>query len=183
MKETYAKGLQLFNDHELINMNQEKARKYLNEIDEWLRETKKLLADETGEQSRAEIARKASQDEHFLVELVLELNEKASSSSTNNDLLLYATNSSPSSVDDAKQNSFLKNIEMITSQIKSLGSMFEKRREQLRKSAYPSTGRPVQRVEPQFISHPEHPDGPQSKHSSSSLIKRESMNKVKKYFF
>lgn len=138
-------------------MNQEKARKYLTEIDEWLRETNKLLIDENTHTNSSDFI-------------------KTTSLSTSDDLAdLVFEQHSQLAIDDSKQNSLLKSIELITSQIRSLVSMFEKRREQLRKSAYPASNRPVQRVEPQFLADIDSKNGQQL---SSSLIKRESMHKV-----
>lgn len=143
-------------------MNQEKARKYLTEIDEWLRETNKLLIEDTT----------IANSSDFI---------KTTSSSTSDDLadLVFEQQSQHLTIDDSKQNSLLKSIELITSQIRSLVSMFEKRREQLKKSAYPASNRPVQRVEPQFLADIDSKNGQQhSLAQSSSLIKRESMHKV-----
>ena len=175
VKDTYGKGLQLFNDQELINMSQEKARKYLAEIDEWLRESSNVLDEDSAaeeERKRIEIRRKSSSNQeeasNFLVELVLELNDAATTPTPE-----MNTNMS----EDSKSSSLLKNIELISSQIRSLGSMFEKRREQLRKSAYPGSMRPVQRVEPQ-LNNTDHIDSSTTSKSMLSLIKRESMNKV-----
>ena len=176
VKDTYGKGLQLFNDQELINMSQEKARKYLAEIDDWLRESSNVLDEDSAaeeERKRIEIRRKSSSNQeeasNFLVELVLELNDAATTPTPE-----MNTNMS----EDSKSSSLLKNIELISSQIRSLGSMFEKRREQLRKSAYPGSMRPVQRVEPQ-LNNTDHLDSSSTTSKSMlSLIKRESMNKV-----
>jgi hypothetical protein len=157
-------------------MSQEKARKYLAEIDEWLRESSNVLDEDSvaeEERKRIEIRRKSSSNQeeasNFLVELVLELNDAATTPTPE-------MNSNMSS-EDSKSSSLLKNIELISSQIRSLGSMFEKRREQLRKSAYPGSMRPVQRVEPQ-LNNTDHLDSSTTSKSMLSLIKRESMNKV-----
>lgn len=194
--------MQLFNDQELINMNQEKARKYLLEIDEWLRETNRLLDEQHHQQRNGHDIESNKSSKLFSsfggspnVEgdfMLADMSARHSSS-------LFSSEASAVIVvaDDSKQNSLFKSIELITSQIRSLVSMFEKRREQLRKSAYPASNRPVQRVEPQLcassspagfdlildtssgvgkIHHIHHQNNNNS--TSSSLIKRESMHKV-----
>jgi hypothetical protein len=200
-------------------MNQEKARKYLAEIDLWLNDTSKTFELITNPITPTPITSPSSEanSEQFLLELVLELNEKSAMfneqpnellfllSNNNNNNNNTANNSGcqmtnlslPNDDSTSKQSSLLKNIELITSQVKSLSSMFEKRKEQLRKSAYPSTSKPVQRVEPQLFNNNNNSNSNDSTGqiihqidssklggslSSSSLIKRESMNKVDRIY-
>lgn len=198
-------------------MNQEKARKYLAEIDLWLNDTSKTFELITNPITTTPITSPSSEanSEQFLLELVLELNEKSAMFNEQpNELLFLLSNNNntannngcqmtnvslPNDDSTSKQSSLLKNIELITSQVKSLSSMFEKRKEQLRKSAYPSTSKPVQRVEPQLFNNNNNNNSNSNDStgqiihqidssklggslSSSSLIKRESMNKVDRIY-
>ena len=47
-----------------------------------------------------------------------------------------------------KQNVLVKNIDLISTQLRALNSMLEKRQDQLKKIAYPQISKPIQRVEP-----------------------------------
>lgn len=241
-------------------MNQEKARKYLCEIDQWINDIKVLdlivlnnnnnsnSANNNGERasnssdyfenekSLSNTGAGALDDcysnnsysnntQHQNNSLITSTtnnnnNHKSVKASSNGDCELISllflndlvdtatssassTSSSSSCVSSAKHTSLLKNYELISSQIGSLCSMFEKRKEQLKKTAYPCTSKPVQRVEPQLLfldsrsgnssssscsspslnnhqSYMHQIDSNKFNTTNSSLIKRDSMNKVNK---
>ncbi|CAF0750342.1 unnamed protein product [Brachionus calyciflorus] len=120
-KEVYEKGLRLLNDQELVNLNQDKSKRYLSEIDQWLKEYEKLdlyntkLSNETS----------SEEDTTTLSSFDMEVNFE----------------------NKTKQSVSVKNFEVVTSQLKSLSQMFDKRKEHLCKT--PVIIKPVQRVEPQ----------------------------------
>ncbi|RNA23699.1 guanine nucleotide exchange factor DBS isoform X4 [Brachionus plicatilis] len=122
VKQTLEKGTRLFHDQDLINMSHEKKRKYLNEIEEWLHDYYKmdLSKGETGSEDETVTLSSFDMDASIVAECVRN----------------HETNVG-------------KNFEIACSQLKSLGQMFEKRKEQLNKAFVVS--RPVQRVEPQQI--------------------------------
>ena len=113
LKDYYLKGMELFNEQQIINMNADKSKKYLNEINRW----------------------QASFNE-------LNINDECKNATklleANNTLLLLNANTN------------LKiNMQDVVNQLKSLIIMFNKRSEQLKKIAFPTANKPVQRVEPQ----------------------------------
>jgi hypothetical protein len=162
-------------------MTQDKARKYLNEIDEWINQLESTDFSCLNEDDHVSI----NSDEN---------NNNNSKGSTNSYEKLKL-----------KETSLVKSFELICTQIKSLGSLFEKRQEQLKKIAYPIISKPVQRVEPQYNEQAMNNSALSSTSTSSSsssslstssnqnfetttkinsnLIKRDSMQKVEIYIF
>lgn len=121
-KQTFERGTKLFQDQDLINMSPERKRKYSAEIEEWLSDYYKL-----------------------------DLN-KCEAGSEDETVTLSSFDMDANTMTDCAKNhqtNVEKNFEIVCSQLKSLGQMFEKRKEQLNKACVVS--RPVQRVEPQQI--------------------------------
>jgi hypothetical protein len=109
-------------------MNQEKARKYLKEIEEWINQLETTDFSCPSEDNNATL-----------------ISDENNNNNSNNK---KATNSYDKF--KLKEISLVKNFELVCTQIKSLGSLFEKRQEQLKKIAFPIISKPVQRVEPQY---------------------------------
>lgn len=129
-------------------MNQEKSRKYLSEIDEWINEMDSIDLNNTnsGEDSGLDSSVKS------LKSFSVEQDNISTSSNITRKLSTSSTKSTVSINEDKSSlvsNDLAKSFELVCTQIKSLFQMFEKRQEQLSKLAYPSTSKPVQRVEPQ----------------------------------
>jgi len=163
-------------------MTQDKARKYLNEIDEWINQLESTDFSCLNE------------DDHVSI----------NSDENNNNNSNNKTSANSYEKLRLKETSLVKSFELICTQIKSLGSLFEKRQEQLKKIAYPIISKPVQRVEPQYNEQAMNNSALSSTSSTSSssssslstssnqnfetttkinsnLIKRDSMQKVEIY--
>ena len=163
----------MFNDQQLINMSQDKARKYISDIEIWINELDKIdlnynaiinenNSNESSLSSTNLITTKLTSlsmdcdieliNNHFNDTSLDTSSQKSSSSSKkSNDLddrhhqqTRLVKNSSK-----LKQNVLVKDFELTTTQLKSLYFMFEKRQDQLKKIAYPQISKPIQRVEPQ----------------------------------
>ncbi len=151
-------------------MSQDKARKYIADIETWINELDKidlnyndiLNENNSNESSTNLITTKlTSLSMDCDIELInnnfndtsLDTSSQKSSSSSkkSSDLddrhhqqMRLVKNSSK-----LKQNVLIKDFELTTTQLKSLYFMFEKRQDQLKKIAYPQISKPIQRVEPQ----------------------------------
>lgn len=119
-KQTFEKGTKIFHNQDLINTSQEKKKKYMTEIQEWLCDYYKLDLSKCETESEDETVTLSSFD--MDANIVTECDKN------------HLTD-----VD--------KKFEIVCSQLKSLGQLFEKRKEQLEKALVVS--RPIQRVEPQ----------------------------------
>lgn len=124
-KEFYKRGIQLFNEQDLISMSQDKSRKYLMEIEEWLNEFQKLNLC-IGVKSSSETC----SEEDTMTLSSFDMDNQFGSSEQKN-----------------KQANLLNSYDLVCSQLKSLSQLFEKRRVQLKKMT--AAIKPVQRVEPQ----------------------------------
>jgi hypothetical protein len=160
-KNCYSQGLKLFNDQQLINMNQEKARKYQSEINAWIHQ---LESTEFTSLNEPDTTDTASIESQFLSTFSTSSlcttppplpprrrsseDDDADDSDYNNSKSKFFSNINNN---NTKESKLIKNFELTCTQIKSLGSLFEKRQEQLKKIAHPTISKPVQRVEPQYI--------------------------------
>jgi hypothetical protein len=180
----------MFNDQQLINMNQEKARKYIGELETWLDGLKKLeMVAETSTIPTPDLyesgggggvssgaAKSASSFIDSACSLSVDSNYESNTdcssscvepcggggvvgdSSLLKTRLTYTNDELLVSIDNLKHKKLglKKSLASTSAQIRSLSELFEKRLEQLRRSALPTVttiGKPVQRVEPQPPHH------------------------------
>ena len=202
-KNCYSAGLKLFNEQQLINMNQEKARKCINEIEEWISQLETIDFSSLNEDDAT--STDSSLTNQFISNFSTNPNDTLSDDN-NNDIRKHCKHNSNCNKLKQKENCLVKNFELTCSQIKSLGSLFEKRQDQLKKIAFPIISKPVQRVEPHYneqtlnnstLSSASSTSSASSSTSSvstpnqngdtgkfnSNLIKRDSMQKVNELLF
>lgn len=136
LKDHYNKGMNLFNEQKLININQEHAKKYLNDNQMWLKSYEDLIKPPSCEESFYE--------NNDIIFMSSQINEKMSH----------------------KTQMLNQNIQEIYNQLNSLNLMFNKRQEQLKKLANPIIYKPVQRVEPLNSHDNQHTKSYESLHRS-----------------
>lgn len=141
VKDYYLKGMELFNEQQLINPNIEKTKKYLNDISLWQNQFNEI---EIADEYKVMFKNISTATTPTVITIINDnkfqpLALQPIANNTNN---------------TQKFDSGLLNVSMqeICNQLKSLMIMFNKRQEQLKKVAYSSANKPVQRVEPQQIS-------------------------------
>lgn len=123
-------------------MNQERAKKYINEIESWLKESEKYDSNnlETDTNKLVKCMSLFSIDNEIYSSIdVCEMSDLQTDSCKSN----LQFNS-----DNSKKAQFIKNIQSIKNQIKVLREMLQKQYEQIKKNNYPVLFKPVQRVEP-----------------------------------
>jgi hypothetical protein len=136
LKDYYLKGMELFNEQQIINMNSDKLKKYLNDINIWLSCLNELSINDEYKNMFKSITTTTT----VLFEQKQIEQETSTITSTNSSRLLNT-------------NTNLKlNMQEVSNQLKSLIIMFNKRSEQLRKIAFPIANKPIQRVQPQKLS-------------------------------
>jgi hypothetical protein len=136
LKDYYLKGMELFNEQQIINMNSDKLKKYLNDINIWLSCLNELSINDEYKNMFKSITTTTTV---FFEQKQIEQETSAVTSTNSSRLLNTNTN--------------LKlNMQEVSNQLKSLIIMFNKRSEQLRKIAFPIANKPIQRVQPQKLS-------------------------------
>ena len=135
LKDYYLKGMELFNEQQIINMNSDKLKKYLNDISIWQSSLNELSINDEYKNMFKNITTTTT----VLFEQKQIEQETSTITSTSSSRLLNT-------------NSSLKiNMQEVSNQLKSLIIMFNKRSEQLRKIAFPTANKPIQRVQPQKL--------------------------------
>ena len=123
-------------------MNQERAKKYINDIENWLKESEKHdsnnLDNDTNKLVKCMSLFSIDNEIYSSID-VCEMSHLQTDTCQDN-LQMNADNS--------KKAQFTKNIQLIKTQIKSLREMLQKQYEQIKKNNYPVLFKPVQRVEP-----------------------------------
>ena len=137
LKDYYLKGMELFNEQQILNMNTEKSKKYLNDINIWQSSLNELSINDEYKNMFKNLS--SSTTVLFEQQQQQQQHHEANTISNNNaNGILINTNTN------------LKlNMQEVSNQLKSLIIMFNKRSDQLKKIAYPSANKPIQRVQPQ----------------------------------
>lgn len=182
-KNHHAKGLELFNEQDLVNMSQERARQHLEKIDQWQASLEFIdlnnlsTLDNISTQSETDSTTMSSFD--FENQSISSIKEISNLNDPNRNFVIPNI-----VVHKSKQSNLAKNFDAVCSQIRSLNTMFDRRKSQFRKSSHPTLlSKPMQRVEPQISSQDltlmsASLNDVSSRSSSQSLKKRDSMNKV-----